>query len=118
LHTSGVKVPTLGSPQDRVLRAFLTNKAVKEVNKSKALVLGAIAMANTSKTPEATVRSILSSFNDYVSSELFLDKVLEDTEQIMRDEYEFWRKVRPKVNISNDGKSATLSVSSLKPKSN
>jgi hypothetical protein len=115
LYVSGVKVPTLGSFQDKVLRQFLTKRAVREVNKNKVVALSAVAMANMSKTPSETVKEILHAFSDYVNMELFLENVREETELMMRDEYEFWRKVRPKINISKDGKGASLSVSSLKP---
>lgn len=117
LYVGGTPLPKLGSMKDRVLREFLTKRAIKEVNKHKVVALSGIAMANMSKTPDATVRELVGAYSTFVSMELFLDNVIEDAEQMMSDEYQFWKKVRPKINISKDGKSATLSVSSLKPKS-
>lgn len=115
LHLSGVKVPKLGSIHDKLYREYLTKRALKEVNKNKVMAQAAIAMANVSKTPRETVQAVIDAFSDYVNMELFLENVKYETEQILRDEYEFWRKVRPKIKINKDGKGATLSVSSLKP---
>lgn len=114
---SGVKLSPLGSSRDKVMRDYLSKRSFKEVQKHRVVALAAVATANMSKTPQETVTDILKSFSTYVGMEMFLDRMVEDTEQLMKDEYEFWRKVRPKVNISKDGKSAALSMASLKPKS-
>lgn len=115
LHLSGVKVPRLGSLHDRIYREYLTKRAVKKVNQTKVVAQAAIAVANMSKTPKETVEAIVHAFSDYVNMELYLENVRTETEQMMRDEYEYWKKSRPKVNISKDGKSLSLSMSSLKP---
>ena len=39
LHLSGIKVPKLGSVQDRVYRQFLDRKTKKEVTKNKLMAL-------------------------------------------------------------------------------
>lgn len=115
LHVSGVKVPPLGSMQDRIYRDFLTRRSYKEVTKNRIVTLAAIATANMSKSPKALLDDLLNTYSDYMNLEMFMETVKQETETMMKEEFEFWRKVRPKINISKDGKGASLSVESLKP---
>jgi len=116
LHVSGVEVPKLGSAKDKILRHYLIKKASKEVSKNKVMAFMALAVANLSKSPQKTLDEILRTWNDYVNQELYLEAVNEQQETDMREEFEFWRKISPKVNIRKDG-GLELSVSSLKSKS-
>lgn len=115
MHLSGVQVPPLGSPQDRLFRAFLTKRAVKEVYKHKIFALSAVATAGMLKDSSGMAKAILDAFDNYSNMEHYLENVKAEYEISMKDEYEFWKNSRPKVNISKDGK-ASLSLSTLIPK--
>lgn len=115
LHLSGVKVPPLGSYKDKIYRDYLTKQGLKEVYKHKVLALSAIALSAGLQNAEAQARQVIEAFDNYSNMEMFLDRVKEELETTMREEYEFWKDSRPKINISKDGK-PSLSVSTLIPK--
>ena len=115
LFASGVKVPPLGSLQDKILRQYQLKKAFKEVSKQKAIVLGLIAVAGANKASKSVLELVLSTFDDYSSQELYLERALEEMEKDMRQELEFWKLTKPKVSKGKDGK-LELSIGSLKPK--
>lgn len=107
---SGVDMPRLGSYQDVVLRQYLVKKASTEVYKHKLFTYMAMAMTSLAKDPKPLLDAISSTWNDYVNMEMFQENITAQKEQDMREEYDFWKKVKPKINIGKDGK---LSVSGL-----
>lgn len=113
---SGVEVPPLGSLKDRVLRAYLLKQAHKEVIKNKVFAHAAICLASLSGNPKGVADDIISAWGDYMNLEMYLESTNEKIVETMKEEYEYWKKVRPKLNISKgkDG-GISLSMESLKP---
>ena len=62
---SGIKVPKLGTIQDRVLRAFMQKKVGQEIAVTRLLAQVAIAGGNGDKS---WTRAISNVFNDYIRS--------------------------------------------------
>jgi hypothetical protein len=114
LFISGVKLSPLGSYKDRVMREFLNKRALKEVYKHKVIALSGIGASAMLQNPKQLVDQIFEAFDNYSNMEIYLENVKQELETSMREEYEFWKDSRPKVNISKDGK-ASLSVSSMIP---
>ena len=115
LYIAGVKLSPLGSYRDRVMREFLSKRAVKEVYKHKVVALAAVAATAGLQNPETHAKRVLDAFDNYSNMEIYLEAVKQEQEISMREEYEFWKNSRPKLNIGKD-KGLSLSVSSLIPK--
>lgn len=109
LYFSGVSIPRLGSIKDFVLRDYLVKQARKEVHKNQLMAYSAMAMAALVKSKELQ-GAILKTWNDYLNLEMFMEGQKEQEELDMREEYEFWKSVKPKLNIGKDG---SVSVSGI-----
>jgi hypothetical protein len=101
MHLSGIKVPKLGSVQDRTFRAFMQKKVGQETSVTKLLAQIAVAEGNGDKS---WVRSITTTFNDYLRSMYYLEAEHEDLEQDMLQQYNKFKHIRPKLVIEKDGK--------------
>ena len=107
LYVSGVKVPKLGSLQDRILRNYLTKRASREVGKNKLLAQIATAVGGESKEWSSAISRI---WSDYVNMEFFLEGADDEREADMKNQFEYWTKVKPVIVKDKDGK---LSVKGL-----
>jgi hypothetical protein len=108
LYVSGVKVPPLGSAQDRVLRDYMTKEAELEAEREK------LSMLNTLSTPSFTdqakanawEKEIQRTWSSYLHK-LFNVELSEESQKDI-DMMEFYTKVvkhmRPKVKKSKSGK--------------
>ncbi len=99
LHVSGVKVPKLGSIQDRVMRDFLTKQANKEIYKTK--LLAQLAISN-SKNKEAS-DEVMETWNNYVNLEAFLEDQSKQRVMDMQEEYAYWKTTKPKLRRTEKG---------------
>lgn len=107
LFVSGVKVPKLGSYADRMARDYLIKRASKEVYRDKLLVQIA---QNTAGDSKEISQHIVNTWNDYVGFAYFMDDKKYQKEVDMRKEYDFWKKVRPKLKLQGKDK---LTVSGI-----
>ena len=83
LFTSGVKVPKLGSLQDRMARGYLTHKLNREIAYAKLL---AYTASNTED--EKVSREINNIWREYVNVSCFLGENVRAREMKMMQEYE------------------------------
>ncbi len=116
LHVSGVKVPRLGSVEDRVIRQYLTKEAQKETKKAQLLALIAINSAQTTDQNEASewLNKVRKIFNVYLGLEYGVE-IPEQTEiEVKMSNY--YEKVvkKMKLKLSKDG-TGQLVVSGLQP---
>jgi hypothetical protein len=118
LHTSGVKVPKLGSLHDRLFRNFLIKEAGVEISRARFSMLQAMV------TPELKSESAKSSWIDEIkgSWDTYLARVLlydipkeSPKERALRDYYDkVISKVRPVV--TKNKKTGNLTVQGIDPK--
>jgi len=99
-----------------VLREYLVKRAQKEINQNKITALSAMLMASGPDAKRAQ-DAMSKAWSSYVESALFIEDLSYQQEQDLMEEYEYWKNVKPKVNIEKGGKNVSLSVSSLTPKS-
>ena len=118
LHTSGVKVPRLGTVQDRVLRNYLTKEAGLEISRTKFTMLQAM-MAPEFKSDNARstwMDEIKDTWDTYLSRLLLYDIPKETPKEAMLKDY--YASVISKISpvITKDKKTGALSVSGIDPK--
>jgi hypothetical protein len=101
LYLSGVKLPKLFSSADIVFRDYLNKEAAKDIALNKLIAQTAMIHADGKKE---FVDVITASWNDYVHMAYWLGNRTEAKTQEMRDEYELWKNVKPKVKLDKDGK--------------
>jgi len=118
LHTSGVKVPRLGTVQDRVLRNYLTKEAGLEISRTKFTMLQAMMTPEFKSDSAKTtwMDEIKDTWDTYLSRLLLYDIPKEaPKDKILKD---YYANVISKISpiITKDKKTGALSVSGIDPK--
>ena len=94
LYVSGVKVPKLGSLLDIQARGYLTKRVSKEIAFAELLAQVAIGVGGGAKGWADKIKSV---WSKYISAVYYLQDEIEVQETRMREEYEYWKKVKPKI---------------------
>lgn len=96
---SGVDVPRLGSVKDKILRKYLLKRIEKDLVLHK--LVANIAMATGDS--KDWVRMVTNTWNKYVTLAYFMEGEEESKEVDMKKEYEYWRKLKPKMKSTKEG---------------
>jgi hypothetical protein len=113
LYVSGVKLPPLGSVQDRVLRDFLTQEAALEADRARLDMLNTLTNPVFSEQAKATAweKEVRKTWTSYLSK-LFHVEVTEDIQEDVKM-FEYYSKVvkhlKPVLQRSKDGKGLIVS---------
>jgi hypothetical protein len=118
LYTSGVKLPKLGSPQDRVLRNYLLKESQKEVAKTQLLAMMVANVVQFSDNGAARdwndrVKKI---WNGYLGLEYGLE-IPEHTDQEVKMIEHYSKKVKhlkPKLTKGDKGQFIVTGLDALK----
>lgn len=97
---SGVKVPKLGSFQDRAARKYLLQKSDKEI--AFARMIAHIAASNK-PGDQVWNKEISSMYSNYINLALYLDSSEDSRAEEMQKDFEYWKTVRPIATVSKDG---------------
>ncbi len=108
LYTSGVKVPRLGTPLDRLSRAYLTHKLNRELAFTKLL---AYTASNTGG--EKITREVNSIWRDYVNLTYFLEDDVRNSEALMMKEYEAVKDLKLTATTVGTGANKEIVISGL-----
>lgn len=101
LYVSGVKVPKLHSIQDKMARAYLTKKVVKEVSFNK--ILAQIAVGVGGPDSKNWSREIGAMWSNYANQAFYMDDEVSKREQEMQEEFQTWKQVTPEIHFSKEG---------------
>lgn len=118
LYTSGVKLPKLGSLQDRTLRSYLIKEANLEISKAKLTMLQTL-VTPTFKDEQGRsswVEKVGEVWNEFLSSVLLFEMPKESPKETALREYydRVISKLRP--TAIKDQKTGKVTVSGIDPK--
>lgn len=100
MYLAGIKVPKLGSLQDRVFRDYMTKKVSREVSEVRLLAQIAVAQGGSDKYWAKTISDI---WRDYVNGSYYLEAEKKTVEVDMISEYNKFRHLRPVLEVRKDG---------------
>lgn len=108
LYTSGVKVPKLGSPLDRLSREYLTHRSNREVALAKLIGYSAAASGD-----EKITREINNIWRDYVNLSYFLEESSRAREASMMKEYESMKHLQLTAKSVGKGEDQQIVISGI-----
>lgn len=98
LLTKGISLPPLGSPISTVWNGFMLKERNRRICFAKLLVQSMVSTSEGGK-----VSDIKDALSKYVDAEIRLTDVYENTDMIMREEYESIRNLAPKAQVDVEG---------------